>query len=285
MKSEMISHKLWRLEGTLEVSGLTKMSKVLFWLELHCMYSAPSSVTYKQTPFMAPELTCYLILWAAGVTGHYQQPDSTVGIACVRGTLFVCVHLGAVPFLLCLPDNISEEVTEKLLLRVAKSRRVKGNSHRLQKEISSLMKRKRVFPMKTAQQCRVGQERLCHLHSWSFVSPNRIKSPEIPGLTPWLSLLRAGIRLQSSQVPGWLHGSVVLSMQAGCLQTLCWASIRNESVCVLLLRKSAPSSPESHAVVSLDGLRVRERDVKKCILWDWGTIYPTCTINCKLKWT
>lgn len=41
-------------------------------------------------PSWSPELTCYLILLAAeGVTGHCQQPDTTVGIACVRGTLFV----------------------------------------------------------------------------------------------------------------------------------------------------------------------------------------------------
>lgn len=68
------------------------------------------------------------------------------------------------------------------------------------------------------------------------------------------------------------------------VSSLCCASIRNKSVRVFLLRKSVPCSPESHAVLSADGLRIRG-EVEKHFLWGWGAIYPTWTSSSKLKLT
>lgn len=173
----MICHKLWRLEGTLEVSGPTKKSKVLFWLELHHMHSALSPEICKQTPFMDPrtDLLPYLVgSCRCYCHCHCQHTDTTLAIDCVGGTLFVFTMEQLHSYSAFLPISV-----RKLLRSCSSEQQRAGEWEAMttgcNRRCSAWWEGKGFLLMKTTQQFRRGQERLCHLHPRSIVSPNRIK--------------------------------------------------------------------------------------------------------------
>lgn len=161
MRSESFVTELWRLEGTLEVSSPTHSG-----LSYTIVHLALSSAICGWNTLVDPriDLLPHLVWgcrwdWSLSPTWHccghclcWGHPVDTM-----EQPRF-CYAL--------LPSDIYEEVTEKrkLLLRAANSRRVRGNGHRLEKEILSLRIRKKLFLMKAAQQCSRGPERLCRLH-------------------------------------------------------------------------------------------------------------------------
>lgn len=113
---------------------------------------------------------------------------------------------GAAPPLLCLSDNISEEV--------APPSNKEQESERQWPETAigdaQSNEKGKAFPHEGSPIMQEGPREAVPSTSLEFCQPDSIKSPEIPGLTPWLSLLRAGIRLESSQISGGLHEAVVL---------------------------------------------------------------------------
>lgn len=157
-------------------------------------------------PSRTPELTCYFILLsAAGVTGHWQLPDTTVGR--VRGkTLFVCTIEQPCSYCAFLTIPV-----RKLLRSCSSEQQRAGEWKAMAIGDARPDEKEKAFPHEDSPTMQEGPGEVVPFPSLEFCQPNRIKSPEIPGLTSWLSLVRAGVRLESSRVPGRPHESVVFS--------------------------------------------------------------------------